>query len=89
MDKGIFYQLKKAIFPCFRPRCHIVHLSAASALPLIIEARVAGAPLTVETCHHYLFLEAEKVAAVATQYKCRPPIRNNKNQVCVILLGLH
>jgi len=32
---------------------HIVHLSAASALPLIRKIRARGLPLTVETCFHY------------------------------------
>src|SRR5262249_19599519 len=36
-------------------RVHIVHLSAADALPLLVEARAAGLPITVETCPHYLF----------------------------------
>ena len=31
-----------------------VHLSAASALPLVKAAKAEGLPLTVETCHHYL-----------------------------------
>ena len=31
-----------------------VHLSAASALPMIKAAKAEGLPLTVETCHHYL-----------------------------------
>jgi allantoinase len=35
--------------------CHIVHLSSVkNTLALIEEARLAGAKLTVETCHHYL-----------------------------------
>ncbi|CAC5386440.1 allB [Mytilus coruscus] len=64
----------------YRVRCHIVHLSTAKALPIIIEARKAGAPLTVETCHHYLSLEAETIPDGATQYKCCPPIRGKSNQ---------
>ncbi|XP_060083133.1 allantoinase, mitochondrial-like [Ylistrum balloti] len=64
----------------YRVKCHIVHLSSASALPLIIEAKQMGAPLTVETCHHYLSLVAENVPEGATQYKCCPPIRSQHNQ---------
>ena len=70
----------------YRVRCHIVHLSTAKALPIIIEARKAGAPLTVETCHHYLSLEAETIPDGATQYKCCPPIRGKSNQVRTFLL---
>ena len=63
-----------------RVPCHIVHLSAATALPLIRAARAEGLPLTVETCHHYLNLTAAEIPARATQYKCCPPIREEDNQ---------
>jgi len=62
-------------------RSHIVHLSAASALPMIREAQQNGVPITIETCHHYLTLTSEKVPDSATEYKCCPPIRDSKNQV--------
>lgn len=61
-------------------RAHVLHLSSASALPLIARAREEGVPLTVETCPHYLTLEAEGVPAGATQYKCCPPIRGAANR---------
>ncbi len=38
----------------FKFRLHIVHLSAASALPELRAARQGGLPVTVETCPHYL-----------------------------------
>ena len=58
-----------------------MHLSSAAALPIIEEAKRAGAPLTVETTHHYLCLNAEGVPQGATYYKCCPPIRSKENQV--------
>ncbi|KAJ3516842.1 hypothetical protein NLJ89_g874 [Agrocybe chaxingu] len=61
-------------------RCHIVHLSAASALPLIRQAKVDGLPLTVETCFHYLCLNAEDVPAGHTEFKCCPPVREASNR---------
>ncbi|XP_068449341.1 allantoinase, mitochondrial isoform X1 [Clinocottus analis] len=64
----------------YQVRCHIVHLSSAGPLELIHEARRAGAPLTVETTHHYLCLCAEDIPAGATQFKCCPPIRGSANQ---------
>ncbi|KAM4574734.1 allantoinase, mitochondrial isoform 1-T1 [Fundulus diaphanus] len=64
----------------YRVRCHIVHLSSAKALKLIQKARQAGAPLTVETTHHYLSLCAENIPVGATQFKCCPPIRGSANQ---------
>ena len=60
-------------------RTHIVHLSAADALPEIAAARADGVPLTVETCPHYLTLAAEDIADGATQFKCCPPVRDRAN----------
>src|SRR6266508_700318 len=37
-------------------RVHVVHLSAAGALPTFRQARADGLPMTVETCPHYLCL---------------------------------
>jgi allantoinase len=59
---------------------HIVHLSAASALPMLHAARAEGLPITVETCPHYLCLCAEEVPHDATLFKCAPPIRPAENR---------
>ncbi|RKS10110.1 allantoinase [Nocardiopsis sp. Huas11] len=61
-------------------RAHVLHLSSASALPLISQARADGVPLTVETCPHYLTLAAETIPEGATQFKCCPPIRSSANR---------
>jgi allantoinase len=61
-------------------RTHIVHLSAASALPVVAAAKAEGLPLTVETCPHYLALTADTIADGATQFKCCPPIRESGNR---------
>jgi allantoinase len=61
-------------------RIHVLHLSAAAAVPLIAAARQDGLPLTVETCPHYLALAAEEVPDGATQFKCCPPIREHANR---------
>ena len=60
-------------------RTHLVHLSAAAALPAIAAARSEGVRLTVETCPHYLTLAAEQVADGQTQFKCCPPVRDAAN----------
>jgi allantoinase len=59
---------------------HIVHLSAASALPVIRRAKEEGLPLTVETCPHYLTFSAEEIPNKATYFKCAPPIRESTNR---------
>ena len=63
-----------------RARVHVVHLSAASALPLIAAARADGLPVTAETCPHYLHLAAEDVPDGGTLWKCAPPIRGRDNR---------
>ena len=64
----------------FATPVHIVHLSSAEALPILVEARHRGVPVTVETCVHYLWLTAEGIADGATEYKCAPPIREVANR---------
>ena len=59
---------------------HVVHLSSASALPMIAAAKAEGLPFSVETCPHYLCLRAEDVGAGDTACKCAPPIREESNR---------
>jgi allantoinase len=61
-------------------RAHVLHLSSAEALPVLRSARSAGVDVSVETCPHYLVLDAETVPAGATPFKCCPPIRDHANQ---------
>jgi allantoinase len=67
---------------CRETRCpvHIVHLSSAASVPLLRRAKAEGLPLTVETCPHYLCLEAEAIPDGATLFKCAPPIREHDNR---------
>jgi allantoinase len=60
-------------------RAHVLHLSSATALEALREAREAGVDVSVETCPHYLTLTAETVPDGATQFKCCPPIREQAN----------
>ncbi len=61
-------------------RAHIVHLSSADAVAQLQAARAAGVDISVETCPHYLTLDAGAVPAGATEFKCCPPIRDRANQ---------
>ena len=64
----------------FKFRLHIVHLATSLALGELNAARREGLPVTVETCPHYLHLEAETIPDGATQFKCAPPIRGSSNR---------
>jgi allantoinase len=59
---------------------HVVHLSSASSVDTLRQARADGLPVTVETCPHYLCLEAEEIPPGATHFKCAPPIRERENR---------
>lgn len=63
-----------------RARTHIVHHSAASALPLLRAAHAEALPMTAETCPHYLHFVAERIPDGATPWKCAPPIREEANR---------
>jgi allantoinase len=58
-------------------RIHVLHLSAASCLGRL---RHEGAPVSAETCPHYLTFAAEDIADGATEFKCAPPIREAENR---------
>jgi allantoinase len=59
---------------------HVVHLSAATSLPALRAAKAEGLPISIETCPHYLCLEAEAIPDGATLFKCAPPIRERENR---------
>lgn len=61
-------------------RAHVVHLSAAGAVPILRAARGDGIDVTVETCPHYLHFDAATIADGATELKCCPPIRGATNR---------
>lgn len=63
----------------YRAPLHIVHLSSADAIPMLIRAKVEKLPVTVETCPHYLFFHAGEIPDGATAFKCAPPIREQQN----------
>ncbi|HEY7401027.1 MAG TPA: allantoinase AllB [Actinomycetota bacterium] len=57
-------------------RAHVLHLSAATALPLLRDAP----RVSVETCPHYLTFAAEEIEAGRTDHKCAPPVRDSVNR---------
>jgi len=59
---------------------HVVHLSAADAIPALRAARADGVDVTVETCPHYLAFDAAEVPDGSTEFKCCPPIRDGDNR---------
>jgi allantoinase len=63
----------------FDIRVHIVHLSASEGLERIRNRKQKTNKLTVETCSHYLYFNAENIPDASPIYKCAPPIREKVN----------
>jgi allantoinase len=63
----------------FNCRVHIVHLSSSNSIGQINNAKEKGLPLTVETCQHYLYFNAEEIPDGGVLFKCAPPIREKEN----------
>lgn len=63
----------------FDTHIHIVHLSSAESLAQIRKAKSEGLNLTVETCPHYLYFNAENIPQEDARFKCTPPIRSKQN----------
>jgi allantoinase len=61
-------------------RVHVVHVSDGAALEDVRAAKADGVRITVETCPHYLTLDAADVPDGAAAFKCCPPIRDRANQ---------
>lgn len=59
-------------------RLHIFHCSIASGLEMIRLARLAGQPVTVETCPHYLFLDESYLRTRGTYAKISPALRSRE-----------
>jgi allantoinase len=60
----------------FKARVHIVHVSSAATVEAIAAAKAGWAPITAETCPHYLTFAAGEIRHGATEFKCAPPIRD-------------
>ncbi|HNS11466.1 MAG TPA: allantoinase AllB [Bacteroidia bacterium] len=63
----------------YKLRTHIVHLSSANSISQLKAAKAKGLPITVETCPHYLFFNAENIVDADPRFKCAPPIREKEN----------
>ena len=61
----------------------IFHVSCAEAADEVRRARAAGAPVTAETCPHYLFQTAEvldRPGIEGAKWMCSPPQRDSADQ---------
>lgn len=80
MEIGAIEMITRLMHSFPSVRCHIVHLTAADAIPLVRKAKAAGLKLTVETCFHYLTFISSHVPSGHPEFKCCPPIRDEANR---------
>ncbi|HHW09238.1 MAG TPA: allantoinase AllB [Firmicutes bacterium] len=62
---------------------HLAHLSSASAVTIVKEAKKAGFKVSAETCPHYLFLTAADYAEIGPAMKILPPVREKHDQAAL------
>ncbi|MEM7535624.1 MAG: allantoinase AllB [Chloroflexota bacterium] len=55
---------------------HIVHISIASGIEAVVEAKTAGINVTAETCPQYLCFDHQDYVRIGPKAKCAPPIRS-------------
>ncbi|MGN0796890.1 MAG: dihydroorotase [Christensenellales bacterium] len=65
-------------------RVHIAHVSTASGVQLIREAKARGVKVTAETCPHYIAGTDDLVEGYDTMAKVNPPLREEKDRQAVI-----
>lgn len=56
-------------------RLHVVHVSTAAGVELVVRARERGVDATCETCPHYLALDEDDLDRLGAAAKCAPPLR--------------
>lgn len=61
-------------------RAHVVHVSSGPVLAQLAEAKLAGVPVTAETCPHYLTFAAEDIPDGGTEFAACPPIRGSASR---------
>ncbi len=65
-------------------RTHIVHVSSAKGLAAVQEARKAGAPISAETCPHYLVLAADSYDRMDGHlFSASPALRTQRDQTAL------
>jgi dihydroorotase len=65
-------------------RLHLAHLSCASSLEGLRDAKRRGLAVTGETCPHYWMLDERAVDASDTHAKMNPPLRSEADRHAVI-----
>lgn len=63
---------------------HLLHLSTARSLELVVEARRRGVHVTFEVTPHHLWLTEEECASFDTAFKVHPPLRSASDVAALV-----
>ncbi|TVM16601.1 dihydroorotase [Oceanidesulfovibrio indonesiensis] len=63
---------------------HIAHVSTRQSVELIAWAKQMGAPVTAETCPHYLVFDESRVDGYNTRAKVNPPLRTPEDSSALL-----
>lgn len=63
---------------------HLAHVSCRRAVELIADAKRRGAPVTAETCPHYLTMTDAALFGYDTMAKVNPPLRTDDDRLALI-----
>ncbi|MCK9328921.1 MAG: dihydroorotase [Candidatus Cloacimonetes bacterium] len=63
---------------------HIAHLSTAKSVQLVREAKANGIQVTSEVTPHHLIFNEDCLVTFDTNYKCKPPIRSEKDRQALL-----
>ena len=63
---------------------HLAHVSCRRAVELIAAAKQRGAPVTAETCPHYLLMTDAALFGYDTMAKVNPPLRTDDDRLALI-----
>jgi dihydropyrimidinase len=59
---------------------YLVHLTCVESLEAVAAAKLAGLPVTAETCPHYMLLTADEAASLGSRAKMAPPVRDARDR---------
>ncbi len=63
---------------------HLAHISCKESVELIAWGKAAGAPITAETCPHYLHFTQDAAAGYNTAAKVSPPLRGEADREALL-----
>ena len=63
---------------------HLAHISCKMSVDIIRQAKAKGAPITAETCPHYLILAEDACMGYDTNAKVNPPLRTREDQMALL-----